>query len=205
MKKPIITVSLAAVNVIIFFILSFIGMPEDAGFLLRYGAMYVPYVVEYGEYYRIFTSMFLHFGFQHLMNNMVMLIALGWNLEAEIGKIKFLIIYIASGIGGTLLSMWYDFHTGEYVVSAGASGAVFGLIGASIYVAVRNRGRFGNVSGRGLLFMAALSLYYGYAGEGINNLAHIGGLITGMIFSVLLYRKRQGKNSSRSGGAAWSG
>lgn len=205
MQKPVITVFLAAVNIIIFFLLSFIGMTEDAGFLLKYGAMYVPYVMEYGEYYRIFTSMFLHFGFRHLMNNMVMLIALGWNLEIEIGKIKFLIIYIASGIGGTLLSMWYDIHAEEYVISAGASGAIFGLIGASIYVAVRNRGRFGNVSGRGLLFMAVLSLYYGYAGEGINNLAHIGGLITGMIFSILLYRKRQGKNSSRSRGAAWSG
>ena len=55
--------------------------------------MYVPYIINRGEYYRLFTSMFMHFGFDHLANNMVMLLVIGWNLEGEIGKIKFLIIY----------------------------------------------------------------------------------------------------------------
>ena len=77
MKKPVITIMIAAVNIIVFFALSFIGMTEDASFMAEHGAMFVPYVTEQGEYYRIFTSMFLHFGFQHLMNNMVMLIAIG--------------------------------------------------------------------------------------------------------------------------------
>ncbi len=191
MKKPVFTISLIAVNVIIFFALSFAGMTEDATFMLEHGAMYAPYVIEYGEYYRIFTSMFLHFGFQHLMNNMVMLAAVGWNLETEIGKIKFFAIYMASGLGGNLLSMWHEVRIEEYFVSAGASGAIFGLIGAAIYIAVRGRGRIGNVSGRGLVFMAALSLYYGCTGEGIDNFAHIGGLFSGFLLAVLLYRKRE--------------
>ena len=80
MKKPVITIMIAAVNIIVFFALSFIGMTEDASFMAEHGAMFVPYVTEQGEYYRIFTSMFLHFGFQHLMNNMVMLIAIGYTL-----------------------------------------------------------------------------------------------------------------------------
>ena len=62
MKKPVITIMIAAVNIIVFFALSFIGMTEDASFMAEHGAMFVPYVTEQGEYYRIFTSMFLHFG-----------------------------------------------------------------------------------------------------------------------------------------------
>ena len=74
------TILLAAVNVIVFIILTSQGMTEDGRFLLEHGAMYVPRVKEAGESYRLFTSMFLHYGFQHLMNNMVILVLVGWNL-----------------------------------------------------------------------------------------------------------------------------
>lgn len=193
------TAVIAAVNVIVFFVLTFGGMTEDAGYMLSHGAMYVPYITERGEWYRLFTSMFLHFGFQHLMNNMVIFVLLGWNLEVEIGKIKYLIIYFASGLCGNILSMAGDMRTGEYVVSAGASGAIFGVIGALLYVALRNRGRIGNVSGRGILFMVIISLYYGFTSGGVDNLAHIGGLVSGFLLGVLLYWKRKGKNSRSAG------
>lgn len=191
MKKPVFTIMLVGVNVIVFFVLSVMGMTEDAVFMAEHGAMYAPYITEMGEYYRIFTSMFLHFGFEHLMNNMVMLLAIGWTLENETGRLKFLIIYFVSGIGGTLLSMWQDIRTEHFTVAAGASGAIFGLIGATLYIAVRNRGRVGDISGRGLLFMAVISLYYGYANGGVDNFAHVGGLLSGIFLAVLLYRKRQ--------------
>lgn len=188
MKKPIITIILTAVNIIVFLFLSFQGMTEDASFMAQHGAMFVPYVTEQGEYYRIFTSMFLHFDFQHLMNNMVMLVAIGYTLEHAVGRRRFLIIYLVSGFGGTILSMWQDIYTGEYAVAAGASGAIFGLLGATLYIAVRNHGRIGEISGRGILFIAGISLYYGYANSGVDNFAHIGGLLSGIIMSVLLYR-----------------
>lgn len=191
MKKPVFTIFLVIINVSVFFGLSFIGMTEDASFMAEHGAMYVPYVLERGEYYRIFTSMFLHFGFQHLMNNMVMLIAIGYTLENELGRVKFLILYLLSGVGGTFVSMYQDIHINEYAVAAGASGAIFGLIGATIYVALRNHGRVGSVSGRGLMFMAAVTLYYGYANGGVDNFAHIGGLVSGIMLAFLLYRKRK--------------
>ena len=194
-QKAICTIILIAVNVLIFFLLSFQGMTEDAIFMLDHGAMYVPYIVEGKEYYRLFTSMFLHFGFEHLMNNMVMLAVIGWNLELEIGKIKFLIIYFVSGFCGNILSLGWDIHFDDYAVSAGASGAIFGIVGALLYVALRNKGRIGNVSGRGILFMIILSLYYGFAGEGVDNFAHVGGLLSGFLLAVLLYRKRKYKRS----------
>ena len=123
-------VMLVVTNVIVFFLLTSQGMTEDGMFLLDHGAMYVPKIREDGEYFRLFTCMFLHFGFEHLMNNMITLAVIGWNLELEIGKFRFLLIYILSGLGGNLLSAFYDIWTAEYAVSAGASGAIFGVIGA---------------------------------------------------------------------------
>ncbi|MCF2554695.1 rhomboid family intramembrane serine protease [Faecalicatena contorta] len=200
-KRPICTMIIAGMNIAVFFVLSFRGMTEDAGFLLENGASYAPYILERGEYYRLFTSMFLHFGFEHLMNNMLMLLVIGWNLERELGKIRFLLIYLCSGLCGNVLSLWWDVHTGSYAVAAGASGAVFGIIGALLYVAIRNHGRVGNVTGRGLLFMAVMSLYYGFTSEGVDNFAHIGGLLSGFLLAVLLYWKTKRKRS----GNVWNG
>ncbi len=192
-KKPICTITLVVINIIIFFVLSFSGMTEDAGYMLQHGAMYVPYILEKGMYYTFVTSMFLHFGFNHLMNNMVMLLVIGWNLEAEVGKIKFLIIYFLSGIGGNILSMLWDMRNDSYSVSAGASGAIFGIIGALLFVAIRNRGKVGTISTRGLIFMIALSLYYGLTAGQVDNAAHIGGLICGFVIAVVLCWKRKSK------------
>lgn len=193
MKKQKCTILLIVINVIVFVVLSFQGMTEDAQFMLDHGAMYVPYMMEGEEYYRLFTSMFMHFGFEHLMNNMIMLGAIGWNLEYEIGKIKFLIIYFGSGLFANVLSGFGDYLIGEYAVSAGASGAVFGITGALLYVAIRNRGQIGTVTERGLVLMIVLSLYYGFTSSGVDNLAHIGGLISGFVLGVLLYWKRKRK------------
>ena len=195
-QKKIVSMTalLILINAGVFLILSMQGMTEDAEFVLHHGAMYVPYVAEGGEYYRLFTCMFLHFGFEHLMNNMIVLLLVGWNLEEAVGRLKFLLIYVASGLCGNVASAVWDIRTGEYAVSAGASGAVFGLIGALFYVALRNRGRIGDISGRGIIFMIAVMLYYGFSNAGVDNAAHIGGLLSGFFFAVLLYRKRDRKD-----------
>lgn len=188
-KNAVCTTALIVINVGVFFILSLIGMTEDSMFMLDHGAMFVPYIVSGHEYYRLFTSLFLHFGISHLLNNMVMLGALGWNLELETGRIKFLIIYFVSGLGGNLLSLYLDIKANEMVVSAGASGAVFGLMGALLCVVLKNHGRVGRLTNRGLLFMVALSLYFGLTSSGVDNAAHIGGLVCGFITAAVLYRR----------------
>lgn len=189
-KKPILTISLVTINVAVFIWLSMFGMTEDGRYMLQHGAMYLPFVIERGEYYRMFTCMFLHFGFSHLMNNMIMLFFLGNVLEEEIGWWKYGFIYILSGLGGNVLSAWNDVHTGIYAVSAGASGAIFGVIGALLFIVIKNHGRLGNLSGRGMLFMAACSLYHGFTSAGVDNMAHVGGLVTGFLIAALFYRKR---------------
>jgi len=190
-SEALCTTVLIVINVAVFLILSILGNTEDAVFMLHHGAMYEPLVTEGQEYYRLFTCMFLHFGITHLMNNMVMLGALGWNLEVEIGKIRFIIIYFISGLGGNILSLIAGISAGEVVVSAGASGAVFGLMGALLYVVIANRGRLGRLSGRGMIFMVILSLYFGLTSSGVDNMAHIGGLICGFFLAVILYRPKK--------------
>ena len=178
-KLPICTIAIAVANVLIFLGLSFMGMTEDSAFMMEHGAMYVPYLMNGERYYTLITSMFLHFGFSHLMNNMVMLLVIGYSLEPEIGKIRFLLI---------------DVSQGSYAVSAGASGAIFGIVGALLYVAIRNHGRVGEISTRGLVLMAGLSLYYGFTAQGVDNAAHIGGLISGFLLAVLTYWKHKPKH-----------
>ena len=189
-KLPICTIAIAAANVLIFLGLSFMGMTEDSTFMMEHGAMYVPYLMNGERYYTLITSMFLHFGFSHL----VMLLVIGYSLEPEIGKIRFLFIYLGSGLMGNLVSAWFDVSQGSYAVSAGASGAIFGIVGALLYVAIRNHGRVGEISTRGLVLMAGLSLYYGFTAQGVDNAAHIGGLISGFLLAVLTYWKHKPKH-----------
>lgn len=183
--------SLIVINIAVFLLLSLFGDTEDAVFMMRHGAMYRELITQEQEYYRIITCLFLHFGITHLLNNMVMLGAVGWNLEMEIGKIRFLLIYFGSGILGNILSLWHDIQTDTNVVSSGASGAIFGLMGALLYVVIANRGRLGRLSGRGMLIMVALSLYFGFTSSGVDNLAHVGGLVCGFIMAAVLYRKKR--------------
>ena len=199
-KKAVCTMGIVLINVIVFLYLSFQGMTESGSFILKHGGLYIPYMQQYGEYYRLVTSMFLHFGFAHLCNNMVILFFTGWNLELEIGKIKFLLIYFLGGIGGNLLSAVEEVWTGEYAVSAGASGAIFAVIGALLYIAIRNHGHIGNISGKGIIFMVFCSLYAGFTSTGVGNFAHIGGFVSGFLLAVLLYRKKDKKHSAGSYG-----
>lgn len=181
-----LTVILAIINVVVFFILSFGGMTEDGLYMLEHGAMYVPYMLEQGEYYQLFTSMFLHFGFSHLLNNMVTLIVMGRYVEPLVGKIRFLLIYFISGLGGNLLSYAAELYTGDYAISAGASGAIFGLTGSLLGLTLIHRGQVGQLTARDMIIMVALSLYTGFTSQGVDNMAHIGGLISGFLVVFLL-------------------
>lgn len=192
-QKPeaLCTVILIVINTVVFFVMTILGDTENAAFMLMYGAMYEPLITQQHEYYRIITSMFLHFGIDHFLNNMVMLGALGWNLEQETGKLKFLIIYMSSGIVGNLLSLAWNERIGDSAVSAGASGAIFGIMGALLYVVIANRGRLGRLSGKGMLIMVGLSLYFGLTSTGVDNWAHIGGLLAGFLLAVILYQRKK--------------
>lgn len=187
-RKSYVTGMLIALNVIYFLYLEIAGSSEDVVFMVEKGAMFAPAVLIGHEYYRLVTAMFMHFGIDHIINNMIVLFALGDNLERAMGHIRYLILYLACGIGSNAISMLLSgMNTG--VVSAGASGAIFGMVGGLLYAVTANRGRLEDLSTKQLLFMIALSLYLGFTESGVDNAAHVSGLILGLIFGLILYRR----------------
>lgn len=190
-KREPVTILLILINTLIFLAVEFTGGSQNSQHMLECGAAYAPLILDEGEWYRIFTCMFLHFGAPHLINNMLVLFVLGQRLEPVTGKLKFLLIYITGGLGGNLISLFFDMRTGDYALSAGASGAVFAVMGGMLYVIIRHRGRVADLTMKQMLIMAAFSLYFGFANEGVDNAAHAGGLLCGFLAAVIFYHPRK--------------
>ena len=161
-------------------------------FMYQKGAMEAAAVLKDHEYYRLFTAMFMHFGINHLINNMLVLFVIGDNLERALGHVKYLILYLCCGIGAGWISLYFQ-EPDVLTVSAGASGAIFGVIGGLLYAVAVNKGRLEDLSTRQLVVMIAFSLYFGFTSVGIDNAAHISGLVLGILFGGILYRKPRKK------------
>lgn len=185
-SRSVINLTIVMINVIVFLVLSFMGDTENADFMVQHGASYTPHIVQDGKYYLLVTSMFLHFGLDHLFNNMVVLIFMGDVLEKKLGKIRYLFIYFGGGIAGNCLSVYMDLQKAQYPVSAGASGAIFAVIGAILWLIIKNKGRLGDISGRKFVLMIVLSVFQGYTSIGVDNAAHIGGLVIGFFLCMIL-------------------
>ena len=187
---PVATIAFAAINIIVFFVLEIMGNTEDADYMMLIGAVFPDCIQNDGEYWRLLTATFMHFGFEHLLNNMLILLCAGPILEKALGHIKYTILYLLAGVGGSTLSYLQMLKSGDYAVSAGASGAIFGIIGALLWIVICHKGRYETLTGKGLLFMIVISLYYGVSTGGIDNWGHIGGLLMGFLMGILLYRKK---------------
>lgn len=173
-------------NIAIFLYLEiFAGDTTNAMFMEAHGAMFPPDILEQGEYYRLFTSMFLHFGAEHLLFNMLILIFAGDMLIWQLGWLKYLLIYLGGGIAGNLLSLAVSIKTETYAVSAGASGAIFAVIGALVFLVIRKKGKVENLNGRGICAMAVLSLIQGFTDSGVDQYAHLGGFIGGFLLAAV--------------------
>lgn len=202
-RQPV-NLLIVVINIVVFGILSFIGSTEDVLFMANHGAAVTPLILEGQEYYRLFTAMFLHFGAEHLVYNMMMLIFLGDTLEKAVGKIPYLLIYLGGGIAGNLLSVWAEWQFQDFAVSAGASGAIFAVIGALCFTVILNKGRLHEYSGKRLLIMAGLSILQGITDSGVNNWAHVGGLAAGFLLAVpFLRRLRMERPEDRVYSAPW--
>ncbi|MBD5544132.1 MAG: rhomboid family intramembrane serine protease [Lachnospiraceae bacterium] len=158
------------------------------------GVMGVESVIHMKQWYRLFTSMFLHAGIDHLVSNMLILFFLGNIVERLLGHVKYFFLYLLAGLGGNLLSLWFSYKIGDYTESLGASGAVFGVVGALLWLLMRNKGRLETMSIPKILFLIGYSAYYGLRSTNVDNMAHLGGLVTGFILCMLLYHKKSVKN-----------
>ncbi len=194
-KKIIVTPLLILLCIIIFILMYIFGNgSEDIYTLIKFGANYQP-LVKAGEVWRLISSMFLHIGIVHLACNMYSLWVIGKQLETFLGKFKFLIVYIGSGLLGSLLSVVV--HSS---VSAGASGAIFGLMGSLLYFGYHYRLYLGSVMRTQIIPVILINLLIGFTLSGIDNFAHIGGLIGGYLFTMALGVPGKSKVSEKVNG-----
>ena len=180
-KKIIVTKALILINIIVFLLMYILGQgSEDIETLLLFGANNIT-LVKMGEVWRLLTCSFLHIGFLHLLVNMYSLGLIGSQLETYVGKLKFLVIYLASAISGSLFSL-----VGGATLSAGASGAIFGLLGSLLYFGYHYRLYLSSVLKSQIIPIIIFNLALGLLIPSIDILAHIGGLIGGYLITMAL-------------------
>lgn len=184
---PYMTFAILVVLVVMFIIETVMGGSNNSAVLLKLGAMNNLVVASRHQFWRLFTAQFLHIGWLHLASNAVMIYYLGQYLEPLIGSWRFLGIYLLSGIGGNLFS----FALGsDYSLAAGASTALFGLLGAVIALYVRNNNvPFIEQLGKMSIALAVINLGLDLFIKDIDILGHIGGLITGFFLCILIGNK----------------
>lgn len=189
-KKPIITYILITINILIYIISCIVGQDK----LINMFGLH-PTLVLSGEYYRVITCMFLHANLFHLLFNMYALYIIGIQVESFFNKYKYLFIYLLSGIFGALMSMIF---TKSW--SVGASGAIFGLLGAILYFGYHYRMYLGTVIKSQIIPIIIINLVIGFTSSGIDNAAHIGGLIGGILSSMICGVKEKTNKSEKING-----
>ncbi|WP_343524113.1 rhomboid family intramembrane serine protease [Pedobacter sp.] len=179
-KDFFFTPILVDLNILIFIIMVICGadfISPSSEILINWGANFRP-LISIGQYWRLITNCFLHIGILHLLFNMYALLYVGVLLEPMLGKSKFIAAYLLTGIGASLASTWWH----EQTISAGASGAIFGLYG--VFLALLATDLIEKETRKELLtsigIFVVYNLAYGMKG-GIDNAAHIGGLISGLV------------------------
>ena len=172
------------------------------------GSMNAEKILVAHEYYRFLTSVFLHADIEHLVSNMIFLFGLGQMVEQVTGHISFSIVYLLSGFGGSIFSILYAVLTGKIYDAVGASGAIFGLVGALFILVVARdlkrrshsqgtveildqRGRqmpgaYESVSVGRIIFAVVYMIYSGSRAAGVDNAAHVGGLLCGIMIMAVI-------------------
>ena len=177
-KGPYITYFLLALNIIFFFVPILLGQDQ---YIVNSYCVHGP-SIRGGQFYRLITGIFLHGNIFHLFFNCYALYVLGSQIENFLGRFKYFIIYLFSGIVGSLFSMTFSGPAG----SIGASGAIFGLMGALLYFGYHYRVYLGSVVKSQIIPLIIVNLAIGFVFSGIDNFAHIGGLIGGTMITMAL-------------------
>jgi len=188
-----ITTVLIALNALVFLAMVASGIsfiqpsPVD---VFRWGADYGPATIGAHQYWRLFTAMFLHFGIIHIGMNMFVLFQVGPAIEVTFGRLRYIALYLFSGIFASMVSLWIHPRS----VGAGASGAIFGLYGAIFAFILDNRHTLAPAAVRTITRSAGIFVLYNVAYGSVSRTtdlaAHIGGLIGGFLAGLLLQRPR---------------
>jgi Uncharacterized membrane protein (homolog of Drosophila rhomboid) len=185
-EKAIVTYILIAVNILVYGLTAYLSgniVDSNTNVLVFLGAK-VNELISGGEYYRLVSCMFLHGGAMHIGLNMYSLYALGPFVESVYGKAKYTTIYFFAGIVSSFFS--YTFSSD---ISVGASGAIFGLLGAALVFAIKMKDRVRKDFIMNILSVIVINLVIGFSIPNVDNFGHLGGLVGGILSSFLLFRR----------------
>lgn len=181
-------VSIMAINIMVYIAMVIDGVSffePTSEQLVRWGANYGPYTLK-DEWWRLFTCEFVHIGFGHLLANMVSLLYIGIILEALIGTVRFVTIYLLATVAAALLSLWWDGN----VIGAGASGAILAMYGMMLMFSIVGRKMFAPGELSGFFLWAFIVIAFNLIGglkDGIDNSAHLGGIFYGVFAALVFY------------------
>ena len=189
--KPFFTYFFIAIQVIVFLLMEVAGGSTTTSVLIDFGAK-VNWLILDGEWWRLFAPIVLHIGVLHLLMNTLALYYIGITVEKIFGNVRFLFIYLLAGFSGSLASLLFSPN-----ISAGASGAIFGLFGALLYFGVVFPKLFFRTMGMNILFVIGINLVFGFSFSGIDNAGHIGGLLGGFLGAAIVHFPKK-KKTTRS-------
>lgn len=185
-RPPILTLALILMNCLVWVVLQARGGSYDLNNLVNSGALYAPYVLEYNEYWRLFTSNYLHIGATHLFFNCFSLYIFGSRLEKYLSKVQLFIVYTSAGLIGSTFSLVSNLVTGFYPVSAGASGAVYGLIGCIIVCSKLTGKAIDGLNAYVMGVFFILGMAFSAMSPNVDSAAHVGGFIGGILITLIL-------------------
>lgn len=189
--KPFFTYIFLVIQIVVFLLMEFAGGTLNPEVLVAFGAKFNPFILA-GEWWRFITPIFIHIGMIHLLFNSLALYYLGTMVEGIYGKIRFLIIYLFAGFLGTVGSFVFNYN-----ISAGASGAIFGLFGALLYFGIIHKRTFFRTMGVNIIGLIVINLSLGFVAPGIDNAGHISGLIGGFLAAGIVHLPKERKSDKR--------
>ncbi len=178
--NPMVNNVIIGLNVLMFVLMTLAGGSENEQVLIAFGAK-VNELIQAGQVWRLLSSAFLHIGIFHLIFNLYALYSLGSLAEKLMGHSRYLFLYLLSGVGGSLASYFFS-----PAISAGASGAIFGLLGALVVYCLKFPRLWNSGLGTNLIMVIVINLVFGLSQPGIDNYAHLGGLFTGALTALTL-------------------
>lgn len=185
--RPFLTYFFIAIQVLVFILLEFYGGSTNPSTLIKFGAKFNPLILE-GEWWRFIAPIFLHIGFLHLAMNTLGLYFVGTAVERILGSPRFLFVYLFAGFGGSLASFLFS-----HELSAGASGAIFGCLGALLYFGMNYPKLFYRTMGHTVFVIIIVNLAFGFSVSMVDNAGHLGGLAAGFLGAGIVHFPKKKK------------
>lgn len=178
------TVTFLGIMIAYFIMITIGGGTTDSQTLVRFGALFPPFIKEYHQYYRFVTAIFIHIGIAHIAFNGYALYIFGTQVERLMGSFKYVLFFLLTGIGGNIITYIFAFDS----ISAGASGSLFGIFGAFLYLIQYHKEMISPEGRRSILSLLGINLVFTLLVPNISITAHFGGLIIGYLISYIFIK-----------------